>query len=170
MTEEDLRYIEKELSIALPAAYCKMMLDYPIPALRGNEDTDVWDNAIRLVEENKDLRQRFGWPTHLFALGYGAACEHFAIDLRHPDAPVWWIDHWSPENSGSRKEAESFVAWSQNYFERVCDGMECDPNSTPTEYVEFLNENARRERIELIIFAVIAISLLGSFWLWAILL
>jgi hypothetical protein len=170
MTEEDLRYIERELSIVLPASYCKVMLDYPVPALRGNEDTDVWDNAIRLVEENKDLRQLFGWPNHLFALGYGAACEHYAIDLRHPDAPVWWINRWSPENIGSRTEADSFAAWSLKYFEGLRGGMEGDPNISPAEYDAFLNEQTRRESLQLIIFAVIALGLLGGFWLWALLL
>ncbi len=97
MTESDLNLIEKELKLKLPSTYRNFMLDFPIPACTGNDDTELWDNAKRLISENQELRKgMFGgvkpWPNHFFCLGgAGSGCV-YALDLRKPDAPVWWVE------------------------------------------------------------------------------
>jgi hypothetical protein len=81
------------------------MVDFPIRAGRGNDDTELWDNASRLIEENRRLRGGLSgvppWPPRFFCLGGTRSASVYAIDLTDPDAAVWWADHLHLDAPGS---------------------------------------------------------------------
>jgi hypothetical protein len=98
MIDADLRRIESVLGITLPGPYKRLAVPFPVPYLRGNADTDLWDDADQLIARNKELRTGFvrrhqPWPTHWFFIGDPLTACGNAIDLRDPLAPVLWVDH-----------------------------------------------------------------------------
>src|SRR5688572_25331006 len=104
MKPEDIARIERELAITLPNVYRKTISPFPIPALVGNASTELWDDPTRLIALNRELRAGNKWikpwPPHLFAVGQMDGESYVAIDLRHPDAPTWWVDHGHLDNEG----------------------------------------------------------------------
>src|SRR5438132_656124 len=56
MTPTELCSIELALGIVLPEVYKQMMAPFPIPYLSGNTNTNLWDDAARLIQENLELR------------------------------------------------------------------------------------------------------------------
>lgn len=44
MSGHDLRRIEAGLGITLPEPYKRLLVPFPVPYLRGNADTDLWDD------------------------------------------------------------------------------------------------------------------------------
>src|SRR5712691_8832739 len=114
MNELNLDFIERELGIKLPSIYRQRLLVYPIPACVGNSDTALWDDAGKLVVLNRKLRAGAPggipmWRTHMFALGQIEGDPSVrAIDLRVPEAPVWWVDHCHLDGQGSGQTHATF--------------------------------------------------------------
>jgi hypothetical protein len=112
---EALERIDKELGVALPDSYVKSMEDFPIPALAGNADTDLWDDADAIIERNRELREGIGapspWPDYLFFIGDPLSMAANAIDLRNDEAPVWWLDHCDVDAAASGEVSPSFAQW-----------------------------------------------------------
>ena len=151
MNKDDLNLIENKLNIKLPTTYCHFMLNFPIPACVGNDDTELWDNVERLISENKKLREGMSggvrpWPNHFFCLGdAGSGCV-YALDLREPDVPVWWVDHCHLDLESSGEVAPKFLDWANDYIKDLLNDLEgegIDPNTTPEERDRLEEENAK---------------------------
>jgi hypothetical protein len=126
VTDAELAAIEAELSIRLPEAYRAVMAAYPIPACVGNDDTELWHNAPRLVELNKELRSgRYSikpWPAHIYALGRDAGGCSQALNLQ--DSTVVWADrgHLPELPAGS----SPFEEWCAQYLADLRSDLEGD--------------------------------------------
>jgi hypothetical protein len=57
LTATDLDRIEAALGVALPRVYREVMTRFPIPALAGNCDTDLWDDAAALIDHCGETRR-----------------------------------------------------------------------------------------------------------------
>lgn len=148
MTSEDLARIESSLEIRLPDAYRRVLQSFPLPAYAGNSDTDVWDDAERLIELNRELRSGGSfvkpWPTHFYALGREAGGCSQALDLRTGD--LWWADRGHLDGAGSYKHTESFDAWAREYFGGLRSDLEGeggDAAAPPEARAELEEKNAR---------------------------
>ncbi len=139
MTEDDLRAIERSLSIELPSAYRAAMLSFPVPAFALSSDTELWDDASAVVTFNQELRNGQSgdpWPAHMFALGHAGDGSPSAIDLNSPDAAVWWVDRCGLSNDESYESHASFDVWLTEYVEHTRHDAEAnciDPDGTPAE-------------------------------------
>lgn len=175
MTQADLARVESALAIRLPAAYHSVVSPFPIPACVGNSDTELWDDADRLIELNRELRAGISsvkpWPTHLFALGRDGSGSTSAIDLRDPSCPVSWADRCHLESAiGSVQPL--FAEWASNYLSELRGDLESngiDPDGSPAARAEQEEENARAggpalllliaiaAAVVLVVFAIIAV-------------
>lgn len=131
MREEDLQSIERELRIRLPSNYREVVLRFPVHAYEGNDETDLWDDARRLVELNRELRAHpsHPWPPHLYAVGYRDGAKT-AIDLRNPLGRVLWIEG-TPKEPEVCELQQSFEEWVRQYVDDVrhdllSDGIDAD--------------------------------------------
>ena len=129
--------MEAELGISLPAAYKRVVTAFPIPAWAGNAETDVWDNAKRLIELNRELRAGSGvkpWPPTMFALGRDqGGCTH-ALDLASGE--VWWADRCHLDAPGSYRLSVTLEAWLEQSLRDLRSDLEADaidPDGTPDE-------------------------------------
>lgn len=151
MIEADLARIEAALDVELPESYRSTMLRFPIPACAGNADTELWDDADTLIAYNRELRDGAPggvepWPPHMFALGHGGDGCPMAIDLRQPEAPVWWVDHCHLDGRGSGQAHDSFLEFVERYVEDLRSdflGDGIDPDGTPEEREAFYAREAR---------------------------
>jgi hypothetical protein len=130
--------IEQELGIALPESYKRAVVPFRIPALAGNKDYALWDDAHQLVQFNRQLRAgsrtRPAWPPHLFAVGNPHGDELIALDTRSPEGPVWWLDHGVVDSKSSYQSHAQFSVWVEEFYretrsELAGDGM--DPDGKP---------------------------------------
>ena len=170
MTEADLRRIQTELGIELPESYRETMLTFAIPACAGNDDTELWDDPDALIARNQEYRQGAPggvkpWPVHLFFVGDGGSgCAH-AIDLRSPDAAVWWVDHGHLDLESSGEIEPSFSDWADAYLRDLRDDLEGDgiePDHTPDDRERVETRNARESVVALVVvIAVVTIFLIG---------
>lgn len=123
MTGEDIKFIERELAITLPESYGRALVPFGIPALEGNTEYQLWDDARRLVELNRELRagSRFrpAWPHYLFAVGYPHGDEMIAVDTRLPEGPVWWLDHGIVGHPASYMSHTRFQDWVEEFYRDV---------------------------------------------------
>ena len=175
MTEKDLNTLESELEISLPVEYRERMLDFPIAACAGNDDTYLWDNAERLIAENLELRSSGGlggppWPNYFLCLGRAGGGDVYAIDLRDPQSPVWWVDHSRLDLNSSGPEADSFSDWVAQYIRDLrgdLDGEGVDTDGSPEEREKVEARNAKEGCLALllIVAAVVAIVVLVK-WLF----
>jgi hypothetical protein len=172
VTNDDLASIEERLGLKLPEAYRQFVTPYPIPALAGNTETELWDDAERLISLNLELRAgsktRAAWPEHLFCVGELDGESFVAIDVRDANAPVWWVDHGHLGNSGSGRTHDRFPDWATEYIagyreDLVGDGY--DPEGTPDRLKTRQEQEARSASRGCIIALVILVF--GLFlWLW----
>lgn len=128
MTGDDFRRIEDQLGITLPERYTRLLRPFPIPYLRGNHDTDLWDDVDSLIDRNRELRTEFvtghqPWPKHWFFIGDPMTACANAIDLRDPVAPVHWIDHC---DLGTVKDASGTPL--EDWLHRWCKDIRADLN------------------------------------------
>ena len=94
MTVDDFSRIERTFAIRLPDVFRRRLSPLPIPQETGNSDTQVWDDAEKLIDLNRRLRTEVkGWPSWLFVIGRseGDPCG-YAIDTRSQECPVWWLE------------------------------------------------------------------------------
>lgn len=141
-----------------------------MPALAGNSDTELWDNAQELVGLNKDLRAGRDfvrpWPSHMFAIGSseGSECAG-AIDLRVPEAPVWWVDHYQLDGRGSGQTHETFDSWVDEYSRALRHDLEADgidPDGTPEARKAAEDANARAGCRTLLTLLLIGCAIAGA--------
>ena len=138
MTFDDLMRIEAALGITLPESYKRLVVPFPVPSLRGNSDTDLWDDPKLLMARNQELRTEFvrghqPWPTHWFFIGDPLSASGTAIDLRDPAASVVWVDHCDL-SSVEHAHGEPFVDWQQRWAATVRIELEkdgIDPDGDP---------------------------------------
>jgi hypothetical protein len=167
MTEEDLNKIEAALNIRLPADYRKFMNPYPIPALEGSYEGELWSNAEKLIEFNTQLRTKYysvdPWPPHLFALGLdGTGCTCL-IDTTREKCTIAWADrcHLSSLGEYPFEKGQEFKVWANT----VVDGEKeylldagHEPNMPATEYQALcIEEGKRHTRGCLIIGAILIV-------------
>ena len=153
MTDAELDEIESVLEISLPSAYRVVMLRFPVPALVGNDDSYLWDDPARLIEENRRLRNGApggvqAWPKRFYCLGRAGGGDVYAIDLEHPAAPVWWVDHSHLEAPSSGQVHASFEEWLQQFVRDTIQDLEgdgFDPNGSPEELESALAASARQD-------------------------
>ncbi len=121
MTEDDIRKIESSLSLRLPQQYRDAVCPFPVKAYIGNCDTDLWDDADKLIALNQRLHSCESWPENLFAVGEDAGGTETAIDLTTPDSQVWWIDrHIKAPGTGPIRQ--TFVQWSSELIRQMRTG------------------------------------------------
>jgi hypothetical protein len=173
LTATDLTRIEAALGIRLPDAYRRLVVPFPVPAWRGNADTELWDAPDRLIELNRELRAGFAfvrsWPPHLFALGRDGSGSATAIDLRDPAAPVLWADRCHLDGAGSGPEWPSLAAWAERYVADLradLEGDAIDPDGPP-EARERAEEEAARAgcRVLLVLLGLGALVVAGAWGL-----
>jgi hypothetical protein len=140
MTNEDIELIERELKLVLPESYKRALVPFRIPALIGNTDYELWDDAGALIYLNRELRagSRFRppWPPYLFAVGDPHGDELIAMDTRHPAAPIWWLDHGMIDNEGSYLSHSRFEDWVEEFYRDVREDLEgdgYDPDLPPSQ-------------------------------------
>lgn len=130
MTDEDVDFIERELTVTLPNAYWSALVPFRVPALAGNTDYQLWDDARKLVELNRELRagSRFrpAWPPYLFAVGDPHGDEMIAVDTRDPEGPVWWLDHGVVDHQASYQSHSRFVDWAEEFYRDIRLDLEGD--------------------------------------------
>jgi hypothetical protein len=166
MTETDLQLIERELGIILPDSYKRALVPFPIPALVGNTDYPLWDDAQALIRLNRDLRKgtRFSpaWPTHFFAIGDPHGDELIAIDLRAPNAPVWWLDHGFIDSKKNFQSHARFTDWLQDFNRDTRSDLEMDdynPDDSPERLK--MDQNRDMKHSSLGCFILIILVVLG---------
>lgn len=170
MTEADLQFIERELGINLPEAYKHAVTPFAIPALVGNTEYQLWDDARRLVELNLELRagSRFrpAWPPHLFAVGDPHGDELIALDIRSPDGPVWWLDHGMVGNKSSYQSHSKFADWVAEFYNDLRSDLQddgYDPNAAPTHLKAAQARSMNRSSLGCFILIVVAASAIAFF-------
>lgn len=138
MSGEDLRQIEAALGITLPVPYKRLMDPFPIPYLRRNAHTDLWDDAGQLIARNRELRTEWfrghqPWPAHWFFIGDPLTACGNAIDVRDPAAPVVWMDHCDLQ-SVEGALGNPFEEWLRQWTATVREDLEIDgidPDGAP---------------------------------------
>jgi hypothetical protein len=130
MTDSDIQLIERELAITLPESYRRAVVPFCIPAMAGNTDSQLWDDAQQLITLNRELRtgNRFrpAWPAHLFAVGDAHGDELIALDIRTPDGPVWWLDHGMVDSKSSYESHPRFADWVEEFYRDTRSDLEGD--------------------------------------------
>jgi hypothetical protein len=140
MTEAEISTIESELSIRLPDAYRKAICPFPVRAYIGNTDTELWDDAAAIIELNRRVHDKEGWPANLFAVGCDGGGVMWAIDLSSAIDELWWVDR-AIQAPGTSAYGQSFGDWAAEYLEAMRSGEldegmdpEKDPPGTRTPY------------------------------------
>jgi hypothetical protein len=100
----------------------------------------------------------------MFAVGGRDGCP-VAIDLRKPDAPVWWVEAESFEAVGTGQTHPSFSSWTADYVQDMrhdllADGL--DPDSSPEAKAQAEQDAGRRvDRqvlITVIVFLIVVVT------------
>ena len=136
--------IEQALTISLPESYKRAVVPFRIPALAGNTDYPLWDDAQRLVEFNRQLRAgsllRPAWPPHLFAVGNPHGDELIALATRSPDGPVWWLDHGVVDSQSSYQSSQHYCGgrtgqrFSSAWIRQIVPGRGGGPADPPWRF------------------------------------
>jgi len=135
MTDEDIKYIERELEIKLPESYKRSLVPFRIPAMYGSTDYQLWDNAGELILLNRRMRAGSrhcpAWPHYIYALGDPHGDEMIAMDTRDPEGPVWWLDHGIIDHNESYQSHARFADWVEEFYsdlrhDLLADGHEPD--------------------------------------------
>jgi hypothetical protein len=172
MNSEDIERIERELSVRLPDIYRQTVSPFPIPALAGNADTELWDDPTRLIALNRELRAgdkwRKPWPEHLFAVGEMDGESYVAIDLRQSEAPTWWADHGHLDNKGSGQTHARFEEWVSGYIRDLRSDLAGDghnPDGTPEQLATSVATEARQSFRGYVVFLALLVIVIVA-WLW----
>ncbi len=140
MTDEDIDRIERELNLRLPDSYRSALVPYRIPALYGNTDYLLWDDAEALIRLNREQRKGSrwisAWPPYMYAVGDPHGDEMIAIDTRDPEGPVWWLDHGNLEHEASYLTEARFADWVEEFYRDMRGDLEgdgYDPDAPPAK-------------------------------------
>ncbi|EEF62882.1 SMI1/KNR4 family protein [Pedosphaera parvula] len=170
MTKADLQLIESELGITLPDSYKRAVVPFPISALVGNTDYELWDDAQALIKLNRGLRNgahlRPAWLPHFFAIGDPRGDELIAIDLRDANAPAWWLDHGLLDSKASYQSHARFTDWLQEFNRDLRSDLEGDgynPDGTPENLKADQNREMKRGYLGCLLFIVLAIFALATY-------
>lgn len=130
MTNEDIVFIERELMVVLPESYKCAVVPFRIPALIGNTDYELWDDAASLVELNREFRAGSRWrpplPSYLFVVGDPHGDEIIAMDIRSPEGSVWWLDHGMIDHEASYQSHARFLEWAEEFYRDIRHDLEAD--------------------------------------------
>lgn len=130
MEKEELRRVSRELDISLPDSYVSTMEEYPVPALAGNADTDLWDDADAIIERNRELREGVGapasWPPSSFLHGGPTFRSRERDRPSYPEGPVWWVDHCDVDAKSSGVISPSFRQWVDEWNATARDDLAKD--------------------------------------------
>jgi SMI1 / KNR4 family (SUKH-1) len=173
MTRSDVQFIEHELGITLPESYLHAVMPFRIPAMAGNTDSQLWDDAQCIINLNQELRNgsrfRPAWPTHLFALGDPHGDELIALDVRTHDGPVWWFDHGVVDSDSSYQTHPRFADWADEFYRNIRSdlaGDGYDPEGTPEALNAAQSKSARHEFFGCIaVVIVIALAIVACIFL-----
>jgi hypothetical protein len=171
LTEVELARIEAALGVVLPVVYRKLVVPFPVPAYVGNAETELWDDADRLVELNRELRDGVvfvhPWPVHMFSMGRdGSGCAS-AIDLRNPGCPVWWADRCHLDAVGSGQVAQSLEEWAGQYLADLRADLEADcidPYGSPEARERSAEKNAGMGCRLVIVLLVVGVLMVLALW------
>lgn len=172
MTEGELNKIEVALEIKLPTWYREFISPVSLPAIRGNTDTELWDDADALIKLNRELRSGFSsvkpWPANFFALGRDGGGSTCAIKVDEPEPLIFWADrcHLNANDKG-----QNFTEWANDFFEGEKTNLfECGGNleTSASEYKKLLKENAKSGcGATLIVAAIFSLMFIGGIFLLA---
>lgn len=147
MNRDDLTLIESRLGLKLPEEYQRVMLDYPFGTLRGNDDSELFDEPTMIIVRNTECRKggpgSKRWPASLLFIGHDGAGGFHALDLSANPARVLLLDQGNSERATVL--ADSLDEWIAHLRKELVP-WEVNPSNTP-----------RRERI----MAWILIGILG---------
>lgn len=172
MQDSDITMIEKSLGIKLPESYKASVVPFRIKALAGNTEFELWDDAERLVELNRELRagsrHRPAWPVHLFAVGDPHGDELIALDTRTSEGAVWWLDHGLVDSKDSHQSHDKFADWVEEFYRDMRSDMEGDgedPDGKPIGEQQMNFRVALLDFLSLVCLAVAVLALMmGYFW------
>jgi len=161
MKDSDIVLIEQALGISLPESYKRAVVPFRIPALVGNTEHQLWDDANGLVELNRKLRvgsrYRPAWP------------EMIALDTRSAEGPVWWLDHRVVESKASYQSHSKFADWAEEFYRDMRSDLEgdgVDPDGKPQVPEPMSWRRLFRDLLSLTAVAVIGLIILfGIAWL-----
>jgi len=169
MKQSDIDGIELELGIKLPQTYKEIMVNFPIRGLAGNSETELWDNAEKIIEYNKELRQGKNtnkpWPIKLYAMGRDQGGCTNAIDLSDHGYGVFWLDRTIIRNEDNEISEDKISAWMAKTIMELSNDMIMngeDPNVDPKE-----KDNANGGGHGCVIIALIIIMIVGVVIFWA---
>ncbi len=173
MTAEDLKRLERELGISLPAAYTKVMMAFPVPAYERNTETLIWDDADALIRLNRELRAGRSfvkpWPRRFFALGEDAGGCSDALDLDDPESGVFWFDRQHVSAGDGDRSPEKIVAWLVRQVRDLTSdlaGDGIDPMASPERRKESEGRDSRSSNRAMLLFiGVVTVALVVGIWI-----
>ena len=137
MTSAELKWIESELGVTLPAAYKQFQREYPVKLFRfrfldgaGNEEDQYWlfsraDKVVAFTRSFRTDHQVFArggklkpWPEQYLVIGsegdYGGDC--FCLDIATAAGGVYRFDH---EKGTFQKQAGSIKEYATKLDSRL---------------------------------------------------
>lgn len=167
MNESDVKRIEKELQVKLPASYRHLLLHFPVQFEAGTTDGPLWDDADAIIDSNQRLRearQSMGvdykpLPKHYLLIGEDGAGWQHLIDLR-TDPPIVHVMEFENVDEISHAEDEddlpqSLNHWYHDYLKDLQeDGVDIDDKAAPEDTMGSVSMTA------IVIFAVVIILIL----------
>ena len=113
MDAQALDRIQSALQVRLPEDYRTLLLDYPFPTMKGNDDSPLFDDPEAVLDLNRKYRAGFAgmkpWPASYLFIGDDGAAGCYALDLARTPSKVLFLDHGDCE--ASQVESESLAAW-----------------------------------------------------------
>jgi hypothetical protein len=117
MTEQEIVELEQATGIALPAAYRRILLNYPSfppgPVLDDGQPEELFGTKQHLWAVNADdpeyVREIF--PAGYFVIGETGCGDFYAIDCSRPSAPVFMSGphNWEYATAGKTTEEGRYV-------------------------------------------------------------
>jgi hypothetical protein len=125
MTEDDLRRIENQLGCPLPAAFRRVMLNFPQELIDAATMTDPDGNEFcdeMMISPDADYivagitNRDPDWPETYITVGANGFGEEYSVDIADEACPVY--------ESGPHNDAGAAFPNEDGYFQRVSDDLE----------------------------------------------
>jgi SMI1 / KNR4 family (SUKH-1) len=160
MTEQQLKQIEAELGVRLPAGYRAVSRAYPFRPVGDDWAHWMYDNPADVVAATRQpLGNRFytraNWKETYLAIGQSAAGDLYLLDLAEPASPVYCLSHEDHSIAADWDSFDAFIAdWSarQAELERL--------------HGELAAQARRRQRRTRLTLAVALACFVGALGLW----